>query len=76
MSEDREFFGVGAAKPGEDSLVLAFFWHQRNDGWEKVMFKGPQKCGCCGESNWTGWNEMECDAMRCAKCVPPEKDEA
>lgn len=59
-----------AAEP----LVTAFFFHNRNDGWEKAMFRGPQECGCCGKSDWFGWLEMESDAIRCNDCVPPEEE--
>lgn len=73
MADADDVFPVKPVSAPSEPLVCAFFWHTREDGWEKVMFNGPKECGCCGERVWTGWLEMECDAIRCRECVPPER---
>lgn len=70
MTED--FFLRDRASYPADPLVCAFFWHRREDGWEKALFNGPKQCGCCGEIIRVGWIEMESDAIRCHDCVPTE----
>lgn len=72
--DDLDIFNVVSTVPKSDPLVCAFFWHNRDDGWEKVFFTKREPCGYCGEEVWTGWLEMECDAIRCGACVPAERN--
>ena len=73
LDDEFDIFNVGRTVPQPDPLVVAFFWHNRDDGWEKAMFTKNEECGCCGKSIKVGWLEMECDAIRCAECVPAER---
>jgi hypothetical protein len=63
--DDLDCFGIGPVTPNPNPLVRAFLWHKRDDGWEKVLFGRAATCG---------WLEMECEAIRCAECVPPVRE--
>lgn len=73
--DDLDVFGVGPTVPQSDPMVEFFFRDRRDDGWERVLFTKPQCCGCCGREWIVGWLEMESDAIRCGRCVPPERIE-
>jgi hypothetical protein len=72
--DDLDCFGIGPVTPNPNPLVRAFLWHKRDDGWEKVLFGRAATCGYCGRDVKVGWLEMECEAIRCAECVPPVRE--